>query len=134
MSDAAGAWTISGVRAGIVDAARAAQRRLCLHEADPVHVRPHARLQRDVGRAIEFGNHVSRSVSGIVFSDADADGLAREAGEPGVAGWIVYSDANDNSSLDPAEPRSTYELARHVQPDRAGQRQLSRSASWPRPA
>src|SRR4051812_7863788 len=54
----------------------------------------------------EFGNFVSRSVSGTVFGDANANGLDREAGEQGVAGWTVYADGNNNSARDSGEPTS----------------------------
>ena len=54
----------------------------------------------------EFGNYTSRSVSGTVFNDGDADGLDRETGESGLSGWTVYSDANNNSARDSGEPMS----------------------------
>ena len=44
-----------------------------------------------------------------MFGDSDADGLAGEPGEPGVADWTVYSDANGNSALDPGEPTDVTE-------------------------
>jgi CshA-type fibril repeat protein len=106
VSDAAGAWTISGVRAGT-----RTLRELpigayaCTKPSPCTYVLTLASNALSAGH--QFGNHVSRSVSGVVFRDGDADGLAREAGEPGVAGWLVYSDANNNSALDAGEPRST---------------------------
>lgn len=54
----------------------------------------------------EFGNFTSRSVSGTVFGDSNANGVDREAGETGVAGWTVYADTNNNSARDSGEPTS----------------------------
>ena len=44
------------------------------------------------------------TVSGIVFNDADADGVKDVLGEPGVANWTVYADLNDNGVHDASEP------------------------------
>ncbi len=43
------------------------------------------------------------SISGVVFSDANKDGL-RDATEAGIANILVYLDLNNNEALDAAEP------------------------------
>ena len=50
------------------------------------------------------------SISGTVFSDYDSDGT-QDANEPGLAGWTVYIDANDNNIPDPAEVKRTTDAA-----------------------
>jgi hypothetical protein len=41
--------------------------------------------------------------TGVKFNDLDADGV-KDAGEPGLAGWTIYVDYNNNSILDANEP------------------------------
>ncbi len=41
--------------------------------------------------------------SGMKFHDLDADGV-KDEGEPGLAGWTIYVDYNDNGVLDAGEP------------------------------
>ena len=43
------------------------------------------------------------TVSGVKFNDLDGDGT-RDAGEPGLPGWTVYADQNNNRQLDANEP------------------------------
>ena len=38
------------------------------------------------------------------FEDLDADGAAREAGEPGLAGWTIYVDYDNDGVRDAGEP------------------------------
>jgi uncharacterized repeat protein (TIGR01451 family) len=52
----------------------------------------------------DFGSYVGATVSGTVFEDADADGQAREAGEPPAPGRRVYLDANANGVREASEP------------------------------
>jgi protocatechuate 3,4-dioxygenase beta subunit len=56
----------------------------------------------------DFGDQLlnAASISGTVFHDLNADGV-REAGEPGLGGWTVYIDANNNGMLDPGEQFAT---------------------------
>jgi len=42
-------------------------------------------------------------ISGTKFNDKDGDGK-KENGEPGLAGWTIYLDLNNNSTLDAGEP------------------------------
>lgn len=44
---------------------------------------------------------VPGTISGTVFRDDDADGV-RDAGEPGLSGWTVYRDLNNNGTQDVA--------------------------------
>jgi VCBS repeat-containing protein len=43
------------------------------------------------------------TVSGVKFNDLDGNGV-RDPGEPGLPGWTVYADLNDNRQLDAGEP------------------------------
>jgi hypothetical protein len=52
----------------------------------------------------DFGNYRKASKSGVKFEDLDADGAAREAGEPGLAGWTIYVDLDDDGVFDAGEP------------------------------
>jgi hypothetical protein len=45
------------------------------------------------------------SVAGIAFHDVNGDGIA-QAGEAGLAGWIVWADLDLNGARDGAEPSS----------------------------
>ena len=51
-----------------------------------------------------FGNWTTASKSGIKFEDLDRDHLDREPGEPGVQGFTIYVDYNNNGVNDPGEP------------------------------
>ncbi|TWU47692.1 SdrD B-like domain-containing protein [Rubripirellula reticaptiva] len=42
-------------------------------------------------------------ISGTVFDDIDSDGI-RQAGESGLAGWLVFVDLNSNGSYNAGEP------------------------------
>ncbi|HYH58381.1 MAG TPA: MBG domain-containing protein [Thermoleophilaceae bacterium] len=98
-----GAWSITGVRAGSYPVREVPQggwtctkpATTCRYDLTVASGSTHT--------AKEFGNFIVRSVSGTLFRDNDADGLAREAGEPGVGGWTVYSDENNNSARDTGE-------------------------------
>ena len=52
----------------------------------------------------DFGNWTIISKSGVKFEDLDADGAAREAGEPGLPGWTIYVDYDNDGVLDANEP------------------------------
>lgn len=45
------------------------------------------------------------SVSGMNFKDLDADG-AKDEGEPGLSGWTIYVDYNDNNLWEANEPQA----------------------------
>jgi hypothetical protein len=53
---------------------------------------------------LDFGNWYPGEKSGLKFEDLDADGAAQEAGEPGLAGWTIYVDYDNDSILDQDEP------------------------------
>src|SRR5829696_6630308 len=48
-------------------------------------------------------NTTSCKAEGTKFNDLDADGK-RDTGEPGLAGWRIWADYNDNGVLDSGEP------------------------------
>ncbi|MFO0869997.1 MAG: SdrD B-like domain-containing protein [Pirellulales bacterium] len=52
----------------------------------------------------DFGNWTTGSVSGVKFADLDADGVNQEGGEPGLPGWTIYVDYDNDGSLDAGEP------------------------------
>ncbi len=52
----------------------------------------------------DFGNWYPATKSGVKFEDLDADGADREAGEPGLSGWTIYVDYDNDSTLDAGEP------------------------------
>jgi hypothetical protein len=51
-----------------------------------------------------FGNWTTATKSGVKFEDLDNDGLDREEGEPGLPGFTIYVDYNNNDQLDEGEP------------------------------
>jgi hypothetical protein len=51
----------------------------------------------------DFGNWRLATKSGMKFEDLDADGI-KDVGEPGLSGWTIYVDYNDNGVLDVGEP------------------------------
>ena len=55
----------------------------------------------------DFGNFRPATKSGTKFEDLDADGAAQEAGEPGLPGWVIYVDYDDDGVLDAGEPSAT---------------------------
>ena len=59
---------------------------------------------------INFLNTARVLISGVKFNDVDADGT-RDAGEPGLAGWTTYHDANNNNALDDGETRDVTDAA-----------------------
>ena len=49
------------------------------------------------------GGSSGGTLSGQKFNDLDLNGV-KDAGEPGLPGWIIYLDLNDNKQLDTGEP------------------------------
>src|SRR3954451_22352079 len=68
---------------------------------------------------LEDRSLLSTSVQGTVFNDVNGNG-ARDAGEPGLAGWTAYLDPNANSVLDPGEPAAATDAAGHYLFDTTG--------------
>ena len=62
---------------------------------------------READTGNDFGNFRPATKSGTKFEDLDADGAAWEAGEPGLAGWVIYVDYDDDGVLDAGEPSAT---------------------------
>jgi protocatechuate 3,4-dioxygenase beta subunit len=60
--------------------------------------------QQSVGN--HFGNRQDAAISGTKFEDLDSDGI-KDAGEPGLANWVIYIDANGNDALDGGETQTT---------------------------
>jgi protocatechuate 3,4-dioxygenase beta subunit len=51
---------------------------------------------------VNFFNFELISIAGVKFEDQDGDGV-RGRGEPGLAGWTIFLDSNDNGVLDDGE-------------------------------
>ncbi len=58
----------------------------------------------EVQIGFDFANWTGISKTGVKFEDLDADGGPREAGEPGLQGWTIYVDYDDDGVRDPGEP------------------------------
>ena len=52
---------------------------------------------------IDFGNFALGTISGTVFNDLDGD-AQQDGGDPGLEGWTVFLDQNQNGALDEGEP------------------------------
>lgn len=46
------------------------------------------------------------TISGTKYDDRDANGLRHPLLEPGLGGWTIYVDSNNNGVMDAAEPRA----------------------------
>ena len=57
---------------------------------------------------IDFGNRIAPSseIHGAKWNDLDGDGV-RDKGEPGLSGWTVFLDTNQNGILDSGERSTT---------------------------
>jgi hypothetical protein len=51
----------------------------------------------------DFGNFKLVTISGTKYNDINGNG-SRDAGEPGLAGWIIYDDLNDSGIFLPGDP------------------------------
>ena len=54
----------------------------------------------------DFGNLRRASVSGVKYEDLNADG-DRDANDPGVQGFTIYVDLDNDNQFDPGEPSTT---------------------------
>ena len=50
----------------------------------------------------DFGNRGDLSISGMKFKDLNGNGI-KDADEPGLPGWTIYNDSNNNGVFDPGE-------------------------------
>jgi hypothetical protein len=66
-----------------------------------VHVEP-----GQIVAGADFGNVQFSSVSGVKFNDQDQDGV-RDPAEPGLDGWVIYADLDDDGQRDGREPFDT---------------------------
>ena len=64
----------------------------------------------DVSENNNFGNYQLATKSGTKFEDLDADGEPQEVGEPGLEGWTIFVDYNDNGILDVGEPNDVTDV------------------------
>lgn len=74
------------------------------------------RVQADKKTRADFFVFAGGDLTGTVWSDLDNDGIrdadptTGEYGDPGLAGWTVFLDLNDNAILDPAEPATVTDV------------------------
>jgi hypothetical protein len=111
LTDASGNYLITGVRPGTdvvstyLPAGWVATR--------PVGGGYHLALTSGQARTkVDFGIARAVSIYGQVFWDTNAN-PAKDAGEPGLAGWVVYLDANNNGAPDPGEITATTDSTGH---------------------
>src|SRR3954470_14059138 len=107
---ATGAWTITGVRAGswtvrevpfgVYACTKPTAAQNCAYASVAV-------ASGGTSPSLEFGNHMDRSVSGVVFNDSDADHVDREAGEAPGAGVLVWAEETKDGVWTAGEPTST---------------------------
>ncbi|MGH7177184.1 MAG: SdrD B-like domain-containing protein, partial [Tepidisphaeraceae bacterium] len=57
----------------------------------------------DVDRSIDGGFLAPSSIAGVMFSDRNGNGV-RDAGEPGVPGFVIFIDQNDDGTRQNDEP------------------------------
>ncbi len=55
---------------------------------------------------VDFGNFKLVTISGQKFNDLNGDGQ-KDTGEPGLPGWTIFLDANNNGALDAGEANTT---------------------------
>jgi subtilisin-like proprotein convertase family protein/protocatechuate 3,4-dioxygenase beta subunit len=55
---------------------------------------------------VDFGNFQLITISGMKFNDRDGDGV-RDNNEPGLQGWTIFLDEDNDGNLDSGEPRDT---------------------------
>jgi hypothetical protein len=59
---------------------------------------------------LNFGNFQLGKIGGIKFNDRNKDGK-QDAGEPVLAGWTIYLDANNNGLQEPTETSAVTDVA-----------------------
>jgi hypothetical protein len=61
----------------------------------------------EVRTGIDFGNRaLPGEIHGSKWNDLDGDGTW-DTGEPGLEGWEIYFDSNQNGQWDAGEPKTT---------------------------
>ncbi|OKH36400.1 hypothetical protein NIES2119_17310 [[Phormidium ambiguum] IAM M-71] len=91
---------------------------LAINAGDPAFAPPPDTDQRGAGfdriqgSRIDIGAFESKftptEIRGIKWNDLNGDRI--NAGEPGLAGWTIYLDLNNNSKLDSGEPSTTTDV------------------------
>ena len=103
VTGATGAYTISGINPGTWRVKEVGQAGWT-NSYPALHYHEEIFTSRAVLTGNDFGNWAVVGKSGIKFEDLDADGAAREAGEPGLPGWTIYVDYDNDGVLDANEP------------------------------
>jgi hypothetical protein len=103
VTGADGSYTITGIKPGDWDVLEVQQNGWTCSYPDPCRYEETFQ-SRDHKTGNDFGNWYPAKKSGTKFEDKDADGAAREAGEPGLSGWTIFVDYDGDGELDPGEP------------------------------
>jgi Fungalysin metallopeptidase (M36)/SdrD B-like domain/Fungalysin/Thermolysin Propeptide Motif/Domain of unknown function (DUF4214) len=56
---------------------------------------------------VDVGNFRLATITGVVFRDTNGNGTQDGTTDPGLAGWVVFLDANNNGALDTGEATAT---------------------------
>ncbi|TMK39212.1 MAG: hypothetical protein E6G56_11735, partial [Actinobacteria bacterium] len=101
-----GTYTITGITpaAGIKIRAASVSGYTCAAPTGCLYTQTLTSHQSQTGD--DFAEQPSRTVSGTQYEDLNANGV-RDAGEPGLSGWVVYVDLNNNGAKDRGEPSAT---------------------------
>lgn len=102
-TDANGDYSLTNVGPGTYKVREVVQTGWTQTSANPSDITT-ASGQNVIG--IDFGNFNLGQISGKKYSDLNGNGEDNE-GEPGLSGWTVYIDTNDNGSLDSGETSTT---------------------------
>ena len=103
VTGATGAYTISGINPGTWRVKEVAQAGWT-NSFPALGYHEETFTSRESLTGNDFGNWSTATKSGTKFEDLDADGAAREAGEPGLPGWTIYVDYDNDGVLDANEP------------------------------
>ncbi len=107
VTDADGTYTITGIAPGTWDVKQVTKEGWTqTYPSAPGYHRETFEGEALPGR--DFGNWQPdadevASISGTKWKDLDGDGV-KDEGEPGLGGWVIYVDYNDNGELDLGEP------------------------------
>ncbi|MDX2168302.1 MAG: proprotein convertase P-domain-containing protein [Deltaproteobacteria bacterium] len=108
LSDAGGAWRISGLVGGVHRVTLVAQP--IARATTPVALDVLLVSDEDVVDDVRFGQFRFAVVSGHAFLDADGDGT-RAGSELALVGWTVFADSDVDGSLDAGEPSANSDAA-----------------------
>ena len=99
LTTADGTYAFTGLRAGTYRVTEAEQAGwVTIHPVES-HVHTVVLEPDEVETGVDFGNLHLAEIHGTKWHDIDEDGT-RDPDEPGLEGWIIYLDENQNGALD----------------------------------